>query len=65
MSAFPYYKQSDQMDCGPHTSLRINGKVEAMSAWCDAAEITHTPTLFVNGYRLPENYDIEELRYIL
>jgi thiol-disulfide isomerase/thioredoxin len=40
-------------------------KIEAMSAWCTEAEITHTPTIFVNGYRLPENYDVEELRYIL
>jgi protein-disulfide isomerase len=42
-----------------------DSKVEAMSTWCEEAEITATPTIFVNGYRLPENYDIEELRYIL
>lgn len=39
--------------------------IEAMSEWCDQAEITHTPTFFVNGYRLPENYEVEELKYIL
>ncbi|GAB3503591.1 vitamin K epoxide reductase family protein [Emticicia fontis] len=40
-------------------------KIEAMSAWCDKAHVTHTPTIFVNGYRLPENYNVEELKYIL
>lgn len=40
-------------------------KIETMNAWCKEAEITGTPTIFVNGYRLPENYDVEELKYIL
>lgn len=42
-----------------------DAKVEAMSTWCNEAEITHTPTIFVNGYRLPENYNVEELKFIL
>ena len=42
-----------------------DAKIEAMSEWCNEAEITHTPTIFVNGYRLPENYNVEELKYIL
>jgi len=42
-----------------------DGKVEAMAQWCDEAEITHTPTIFINGYRLPENYGVEELKFIL
>ncbi len=40
-------------------------KIEAMSSWCDIADITHTPTIFINGFRLPENYKTEELKYIL
>ena len=64
MSAFSYYKQPDQMDCGP-SYLRMTKKLETMGTWCTGAEITATPTIFVNGHRLPENYDIEELRYIL
>lgn len=39
--------------------------IEAMDKWCHAAEIAYTPTLFINGYQLPENYRIEELKYIL
>lgn len=42
-----------------------NAKIKAMSIWCDEAEITHTPFIFVNGYKLPENYSIEELKNIL
>lgn len=40
-------------------------KIEAMSKWCEEAEIRYTPTIFVNGHRLPENYNVEELKYIL
>lgn len=41
------------------------GEIEKMKVWCDKAEITFTPTIYVNGYRLPEKYRIEELKYIL
>lgn len=50
----------------------FNGEIEQqkkqigkMKEWCKEAEITFTPTLFINGHRLPENYKIEELKYIL
>ena len=39
-------------------------KLDAMKQWCDAAEITHTPTIFINGRRLPETYSISELKNI-
>jgi len=40
-------------------------KIEAMSNWCSESEIMYTPTIFVNGYLLPENYNIDELKSIL
>ena len=40
-------------------------KLDAMSTWCKEAEIPHTPTVFVNGYLLPENYEVKELKNIL
>ncbi len=50
----------------------LNGEVEkqsahidSMSEWCERAAITHTPTFFVNGYRLPDKYTLEELKDIL
>ncbi len=39
-------------------------KIELMHKWCDDAEITGTPTFFVNGKRLPETYNINELKNI-
>ena len=36
-----------------------------MSKWCKGAEITHTPTIFIHGKRLPENCSLNELKYIL
>jgi uncharacterized membrane protein len=50
----------------------VNGKIkqqekqiEEMSKWCKEAQISFTPTIFINGHRLPEKYKIEELQYIL
>lgn len=40
-------------------------KLDIMNQWCDLAEVSHTPTLFVNGFRLPENYTVRELKHIL
>ena len=40
-------------------------KIEAMFKWCDDMEIIATPTIFINGYQLPDAYDIEDLQYFL
>jgi uncharacterized membrane protein/thiol-disulfide isomerase/thioredoxin len=54
------------------TKYPINGnsgkqadKIESMYNWCSAMEITATPTIFINGYQLPEAYDITDLQYFL
>lgn len=39
-------------------------KLSDMSSWCRQAEVTHTPTLFINGRKLPDNYNIQELKNI-
>lgn len=38
---------------------------EAMNTWQHNAEVMQTPTIYVNGYRLPEMYRIEDLKKIL
>lgn len=43
---------------------RQGEKITAMREWCNKTSITHTPTFFINGKRLPETYRIEELRNI-
>lgn len=40
-------------------------KIAEMSEWCSLGQITHTPTIFIDGYRLPENYEMTELKFIL
>ncbi|MEO8768474.1 MAG: vitamin K epoxide reductase family protein [Ferruginibacter sp.] len=40
-------------------------KMEAMEKWCKSVDITHTPTVFFNGKRLPDSYTMDELKYIL
>jgi len=33
--------------------------------WCEMADITVTPTVFINGHKLPPIYDLEDIRYLL
>jgi protein-disulfide isomerase/uncharacterized membrane protein len=40
-------------------------KVEAMYQWCNEMKIEFTPTFFVNGHQLPENYNIRDLNNFL
>ncbi|THD67612.1 VKOR family protein [Robertkochia marina] len=40
-------------------------KIMAMEKWCNDENITHTPTIFINGYELPREYNIEDLRDVL
>lgn len=39
--------------------------IAKMEAWCEVEQITHTPTIFINGYMLPEGYSVEDLKYVL
>ncbi len=49
-----------------HADLKdLDREYYAMKNWCDETGIRHTPTLFVNGRRLPETYNVEELKNIL
>jgi len=40
-----------------------NATVELHYAWCDLAKIERTPTYYWNGYKLPEVYQIKDLKY--
>lgn len=40
-------------------------KIEAMRIWCDNENITHTPTIFINGYELPKEYTVKDLVEVL
>ena len=40
-------------------------KLNKMSSLCKNAGIHYTPQFFINGYQIPENYKIEEIKHIL
>ncbi len=40
-------------------------KLEQMEKWCSQMKIEFTPTIFINGYQLPNAYSIEDLQYFL
>jgi protein-disulfide isomerase/uncharacterized membrane protein len=40
-------------------------KIELMDKWCTQTDIAFTPTIFINGYQLPDTYSIEDLQYFL
>jgi protein-disulfide isomerase len=48
---------------------QLNGaesdQIDKQYAWCQMAEVTVTPTLLLNGYRLPESYQLSDLKYML
>ena len=47
--------------------LRASGfyKLDKQYEWCQTAEIYATPSLFINGHRLPEHYYLPDLKYML
>jgi hypothetical protein len=49
-----------------NNELNLQGsKLEAMDTWCKATGISFTPTIFINGYQMPEVYKIEDLNHLL
>lgn len=40
-------------------------RLAAMHHWCNRMEVLATPTFFVNGYQLPDMFQIEDLEQIL
>jgi thiol-disulfide isomerase/thioredoxin len=44
---------------------RQEERIEAMDRWYKKMKIEYTPTLFINGYQLPQTYTINDLRYFL
>ncbi|QNL49825.1 thioredoxin domain-containing protein [Olivibacter sp. SDN3] len=40
-------------------------KIKVMREWCDAMKIRATPTIYIDGYELPDSYRIYELKHLL
>jgi protein-disulfide isomerase len=45
------------------TQPEIETEFQKHEAWREKTKLNATPTILVNGYQLPENYKIEDLRY--
>lgn len=68
-----WYNTAGGMDYTSFAALYpMNGELEQqgekmknMKEWCEREGITHTPTLFINGYKLPNDYSIADLKEII
>ena len=40
-----------------------NDNAKAMFHFCEEMKITGTPTIFINGFRLPDTYSVKDLKY--
>ena len=43
----------------------LNVVTQRQKEWCNMANISFTPTILVNGYKLPEAYSLDDIRYLL
>ncbi|MBS4042242.1 MAG: thioredoxin domain-containing protein [Chitinophagaceae bacterium] len=39
--------------------------IDEMSKWCEETKISFTPTYFINGYQIPDIYDLDDIGYFL
>lgn len=66
-----WYKQSSKKyeNWAAKYPVSFNGEMTLITKnqkdWCDLTEITFTPTILVNGYKLPEPYILEDIKYLL
>jgi uncharacterized membrane protein/protein-disulfide isomerase len=40
-------------------------KIDEQSQWCQIVGVNATPTLLINGYRLPKEYQVQDIKYLL
>lgn len=44
---------------------KYDSKLDEMSKWCKINNISYTPTIYINGYELPDMYSVGDLRYFI
>jgi len=42
-----------------------NNVLEQYEEWCNKADITYTPTIFLNGFELPKEYSVKSLQLLI
>jgi len=66
-----WYKQGDKKyeEWAKKYPIEYNADMAVVTArqkeWCSLAEITSTPTVLVNGYKLPDPYRLEDIKHLL
>lgn len=43
----------------------VHDAVKKQKQWCNLIEVTGTPTVLINGYKLPKPYSIEDIQYLV
>ncbi len=44
--------------------IKVNNEFELHEKWKEQSGLGATPTILVNGYKLPDNFKIEDLRFL-
>ena len=81
MPNFPHYKQLDAMDCGPtclRIVAKYYGKSYSLQYLRSRSYITregvsmlgireaaNTPTIYINGYNFPNQYEYSDMEYYI
>lgn len=45
--------------------LDVSRFLEGQYAWCEYAGVSETPTLYLNGQKLPNHYQLEDIKYFI
>jgi uncharacterized membrane protein len=57
-----YYSLKEKFPVSDELLEKQRVKIKAMRVWYDAAEIEYTPTVFVNGKKLPSTFNLSDLK---
>lgn len=58
-----YKRFAEKYPLSDEELMAQDSDIKAMLDWCVKTEIRFTPTFFVNGFQLPESYDVRDLIY--
>lgn len=58
------WSKKQEVQNSPYKS-KVECILKEQRDWCKVAGITHTPTIFINGLKIPTQYRIDDLRYLI
>lgn len=47
------------------TAAGAENKLKKQQEWCNAIQLEYTPTILINGYKLPKIYQLEDIRFFI